>query len=253
MELIFVGTSSGRTSLNRFHSSFLLKSESENILIDTGDGISKALMNQNIDFNSITDIILSHYHSDHLAGLPSLLTQMIIKNRTVPLNIFTHSKLLVPLNSFLEICYIFLDKTPFNINLVGFDFSDKIAVTDSLSLTAKQNSHVTNKHNILDTKINFISMSFLFELTGKKIIYTSDISAPEDLYLFQESKGGIFITEATHLPYSKLEDIISINSPDKIFLTHIDNEKELYDWYYKLPLNKKEKFIIASEGMTISL
>ncbi|MCB9257926.1 MAG: hypothetical protein H6612_01130 [Ignavibacteriales bacterium] len=57
MELIFIGTSSGRTSLTKFHSSLLFKINSKNILIDSGDGISKALLNQKISANKITDII----------------------------------------------------------------------------------------------------------------------------------------------------------------------------------------------------
>ena len=253
MELLFIGTSSGRTSLNRFHSSILFKSKLKNVLIDTGDGVAKALMNQNIEFNSIKDIILSHFHSDHLAGLPSLLTQMIINKRTEPLNIFTHSTLLESLHSFLEITYLFLDKIEFELNLIGFELDERVLITDSFYLTAKQNSHIRNKYNINSEKVKFISMSFLVEYSEKKIIYTSDISSTEDLFLFGDINSDIFITEAAHLPFKKLEEILINNSSERIYLTHIDNEKEVYKWYDELSSKHKEKFIIAAEGLTITL
>ncbi|MEO8398834.1 MAG: MBL fold metallo-hydrolase, partial [Ignavibacteriaceae bacterium] len=72
----FIGTGSGKTSLKRFHSSFLILNESYNLLVDTGDGISKALLLQNINYNSIDGILISHLHPDHYTGLPLLLVQM---------------------------------------------------------------------------------------------------------------------------------------------------------------------------------
>ena len=99
----------------------------------------------------------------------------------------------------------------------------------------------------------FLKCNKSFEFPEKNIVYTSDISSQEDLYLFQNTRTDFFITEATHLPYSKLEDIIPIYSPDKIYLTHIDSEKELQNWYKNLPSGKKEKFIITTDGMAVRL
>ena len=100
MKLKFIGTSSGQTSLNRNHSSLFFQLGSTNILIDAGDGISKALLHQNVDHSLIDKIIISHFHSDHLAGLPSLLTQMIIAKRRKAIEIYTHKSLLKTLEKF---------------------------------------------------------------------------------------------------------------------------------------------------------
>jgi len=116
MELIFIGTGSGRTSLNRFHSSLLFKDGSQKILVDCGDGISRALLTQNISVNLISDIIITHYHSDHLAGLTSLITQMIIQSRKSELNIFTHIELVDTLNLFMQTNYIFKYIFDFSLN-----------------------------------------------------------------------------------------------------------------------------------------
>ncbi|MCW8849960.1 MAG: MBL fold metallo-hydrolase, partial [Melioribacteraceae bacterium] len=224
MELVFIGTGSGRTSLKRHHSSFCFVDQRKVVLIDVGDGICKALLSQSIDFNSITDIIISHYHSDHLAGLPSLLTQMIIQKRTAKLNIFTHSNLVNSLKIFLNISSIFLEKLNFDVEIVPFEFDKPITLSNNITVSAKQNSHVSNKHNLSIDNINFISSSFLFEYGKKKIVYTSDIGNYEDLFLFQDYNADFFITESTHVPLEKMDDAITILNPDQVYLTHIDNE-----------------------------
>jgi ribonuclease Z len=253
MELIFVGTGSGRTSLNRFHSSLLFRDKNNSILIDCGDGISKALLSQNIPINSISHIVISHYHSDHLAGLPSLLTQMIIQNRTSPIKIYTHIKLIENLESFLEISLLFKEKLNFSLEIIGFDFTSVTKITDLFTFESKQNSHVYNKYKIENSKVNFISCSFLINVLGKKILYTSDIGSYEDLFLFNSIKPDIFITEATHVQLNKVENAITIMNPNKTYLTHIDNEDKILSWYKKLPETQKSKINIAADGNRIQL
>src|SRR5690606_40471278 len=76
MEIKFVGTGSGQTSLNRYHSSFLINTGGFNLLVDAGDGVSRALMHQKVLYNFIDGVLISHFHPDHYAGLTSLIVQM---------------------------------------------------------------------------------------------------------------------------------------------------------------------------------
>ena len=253
MELLFIGTGSGRTSLNRNHSSFCFVDSGKTVLMDAGDGISNALLSQKIEFNSIADIIISHYHSDHLAGLPSLLTQMIIDKRTNKLKIFTHDHLVNSLVTFLNTSYIFLEKLNFVVQIVPFEFEESINLSNKMTFSAKKNSHIRNKHNLSIDNINFISSSFLFKLGKLKIVYTSDIGSYEDLFLFQESPINIFITEAAHIPLEKIENAITILNPTQVYLTHIDNEEEIHNWFRELSIEKKQTIIVAKDGMKIIL
>jgi ribonuclease Z len=90
VKITFVGTGSGKTSLNQFHSSILISSESYNLLIDAGDGISRALLFNEINFNTVDGIVITHFHPDHFSGLPSLIFQMKISDRKKPLDVFIH-------------------------------------------------------------------------------------------------------------------------------------------------------------------
>lgn len=253
MELIFIGTSSGKTDLNRFHSSLLFKSGSKNILIDAGDSISRALLNQDIAINKITDIIFSHYHSDHLAGLPSLITQMIISKRTESLNFYTHQKLVGPILQFLEISYIFIDKLDFKIQIIPFSFDENVRIEKEFEFKARQNEHIRNKYNIIGKNLEFISSSFLFKIIGKKVIYTSDIGSTSDLHLFEKKNADLFITETTHLNYTDIQPILNDINPKRVILTHIENETSLLEWIETLSDFEKTKIILADDGMTLNI
>ena len=126
MKIKFLGTGSGKTSLNRYHSSFLLSSSNHNLLVDCGDGISKAILKQNINFNSIDSILISHFHADHFSGLPSLITQMKLTSRKNDLTIYVQLSEKDFLEDFIFHSYLFKERMAFNFNIVSFDEEKEI-------------------------------------------------------------------------------------------------------------------------------
>ncbi|MCP5062778.1 MAG: ribonuclease Z [Ignavibacteriae bacterium] len=255
MKLKFIGTGSGKTSLSRFHSSFLVSTNNKNILIDAGDGISKALLTQNISYNTIDSLILTHYHSDHLAGLPSLLTQMIIEKRTLPFNIYTHKKLVKALECFLHSSFLFPETFDFKVEIIGIDFEEKFIVNDNFSFIAKQNSHINNKHKLALDDIHFISSSFLINVENKKIFYTSDVGNADDFYLFQNEEVDLFITETTHITLEEIKNVIISQRYKSVILTHIDDDKTnlLSKFAKMLEISYNVDVILAEDGLTIGL
>lgn len=256
MKIVFIGTSSGRTSLRRFHSSFLIKSKKYNLLIDAGDGISKALLKCKIDYNSIDAILFSHYHADHFTGIGALITQMKLIGRTKILTIYTHKNLIQPLNNLINSVYMFKENLGFELDIIGFDFDEKIRMNNNLNFTARQNSHIQQKEFLSNYPSEmFVSSSFLFEIENKKIFYSSDIGTSNDLYLFENAKPDFMITETMHIATDDIYEAFKKIKPKKIFLTHIDEpkEKELNKWYCNLPSKDKRKIIICSDGLEFKL
>ena len=255
MQLKFIGTGSGKTSLKRFHSSLFFTIDREKILIDSGDGISKALLKQNISWNSLDEIIITHFHADHLAGLPSLLTQMIIEKRNKPLKIYTHSKLISLLEKLLQTSFLFKETFSFKVSIVGFEFNKEIFISENFSFLAKQNSHIINKHNIKNPNISFISASFLFKVADKKIIYTSDIGNKNDFLLFENINADYFISETTHIQLTELEENILKQNHKSVILTHIsDSEEEiLHNFAKRLNNSYNINVILAEDGMNFAL
>jgi ribonuclease Z len=73
MEVIFLGTSCMIPTKERNTSAMLVTYKDENILIDCGEGTQRQLRIAGIKPTCITKILISHWHGDHVLGLPGLL------------------------------------------------------------------------------------------------------------------------------------------------------------------------------------
>lgn len=76
IEIIFLGTSCMQPTKTRNHSAIFLQYGTENILFDCGEGTQRQMRIAGIKPAKITKILLSHWHGDHVFGLPGLLSTM---------------------------------------------------------------------------------------------------------------------------------------------------------------------------------
>ncbi len=73
MKLIFLGTSSMVPTKERNHTSQILLYDDEGILVDCGEGTQRQLRFARIKPSKITKILITHWHGDHVFGLPGLM------------------------------------------------------------------------------------------------------------------------------------------------------------------------------------
>ena len=76
MEIVFLGTASMVPTKERNPSSILISYGSEGILIDCGEGTQRQLKITGIKLTKITKILISHWHGDHVLGLPGLIQSL---------------------------------------------------------------------------------------------------------------------------------------------------------------------------------
>ncbi len=256
MNILFIGTSSGITDLNRFHSSILFQTGNTELLIDCGDGFSHAFVKQNLSFkNNINSILITHFHPDHLAGLPSLLTQMKLSGREKELNILVYKSQLLTLKKLLNSLYIFPETFPFKINFIVFTDS-VIDLKNGLEIVVKLNTHIKPKHNaVIYDKIEFVSVSLLVKFNDINIVYTSDIGCFEDLHLFKDNMVNCFITETTHISIDELLTALKEIKSDKFVLTHYQTKtfKEIFDNKYIRKSIDDNRLIKAYDGLYLSI
>jgi len=88
MQIIFLGTSSMIPTKERNHSSVLIIYGSENILVDCGEGTQRQLKIAGIKLTKITKILISHWHGDHVLGLPGLIQSMSASDYDKTLKIY---------------------------------------------------------------------------------------------------------------------------------------------------------------------
>jgi ribonuclease BN (tRNA processing enzyme) len=254
--IVFIGTSSAKTCLNRFHSSLFDKAHSFNLLNDCGDGISRALLTQGISLDLIDGILFSHLHPDHSAGFASLIVQMKQLKREKKLKIFCHKNVAETLRMFLFHSFVFTERSSFEIEYCEFEHGEKIVLSNEFNLIFKQNSHLDEYSNYLDDKHkDFASSSFLLTLGERKVYYSGDIGSQEDLYLFEDQNPMIIITEATHIKWESILDFIKAKKPEKIYLTHLNDDLEVelkhkIDSFLKILSNR---IVLAFDGLYLKL
>lgn len=76
MEVIFLGTSSMVPTKDRNQSGVLLRYKNEGILVDCGEGTQRQFKQKGIPLTRITKILISHWHGDHVFGLPGVISSL---------------------------------------------------------------------------------------------------------------------------------------------------------------------------------
>lgn len=255
-EIKFIGTGSGMASLNRYFSSFIISFENFNLLVDAGDGISRALLSQGVSFSYINGILLTHLHPDHYSGLASLLVQMKLTCRSNDIQILVHKNLKHPVENYLHHSYIFKEKMGFKILVETFNHDEILKLNDSFSFIGRQNSHLNKyeKYNN-ENELNFSCSSILFKVDKRNIFYTGDIGSEEDIYLFKDHEINIMISELTHVSIEDLLEAYKNLKPERLYLTHYsDEDKENFiARKNEFLLKEKDKIMMAFDGLTIQV
>lgn len=79
MQLTFLGTSAMVPTKERNHSAVLVSYGSDGILIDCGEGTQRQMKIAGVKPSKVTKILISHWHGDHVLGIPGLI-QTLAKN-----------------------------------------------------------------------------------------------------------------------------------------------------------------------------
>ena len=87
LTLRFLGTSGSRPTVERNVSSIALVREGETLLIDCGEGTQRQMMRYGVSF-TLSDILFTHLHADHILGLLGLLRTMRLGGRTEPMRLW---------------------------------------------------------------------------------------------------------------------------------------------------------------------
>ena len=88
IKITFLGTTCMQPTKTRNHSGIYISYEKENILFDCGEGTQRQLRIANLKPSKITRICISHWHGDHVMGLPGLLSTMAADQYSKTLHIY---------------------------------------------------------------------------------------------------------------------------------------------------------------------
>jgi len=88
IELVFLGTGSAVPTAKRNHPATLLKYKNETLLFDCGEGVQRQFRKARENPCKLTRIFLTHWHGDHVLGLPGLLQTLKLSAYSKTLHIY---------------------------------------------------------------------------------------------------------------------------------------------------------------------
>jgi ribonuclease Z len=86
--LYVLGSAAAVSDLTHDNTHFLLIGATSRILIDCGSNPMDKLNVLGLDQNSLDDVVLTHFHPDHVSGFPNMLMQLWLLGRHRPLRVY---------------------------------------------------------------------------------------------------------------------------------------------------------------------
>ncbi|MDI6639318.1 MAG: ribonuclease Z [Methanocellales archaeon] len=88
LKVTFLGTGGTLPTTNRNPSAIIINRKGELILFDCGEGTQQQMMRAKTGMRNLTSLFITHYHADHILGIPGLIQTMSFQGRTEPLHIY---------------------------------------------------------------------------------------------------------------------------------------------------------------------
>lgn len=207
MKITFLGTSSMVPTKERAHPSILLNYKNENILIDCGENTQRQLKLANIPITKITRLLISHWHGDHVLGIPGLIQSLAANEYSKTLQIYgpKHTK-----NFIKNMAKTFFLEGKIKIKISEVK-SGKIINEKDFYIEAKPLKHnipalaysfiIKDKIRIKKSYIKNIKGKILKKLAqGKDIKYKNKIIKASKATYRQKGKKITYISDTKYFP-----------------------------------------------------
>ena len=228
VEITFLGTSCMQPTKKRNHPSFMLSYKTENILFDCGENVQRQMRLTGIKPAKVTRLLISHWHGDHVFGIPGLMSSMGADQYAKKLYIYgpkgskkylTHlfksfaSNDIIPYEVKEVKSGVFFENDDFQLiaeplkhsaDCVGFSFIEKdrlrikVDKAEKLGLSGPILGKLQEGKNVTHEGKKIKSSDLTYLVEGKKISYIAD-TLPCNGANKLAKDADLLISEGTHL------------------------------------------------------
>jgi len=138
IDVCLLGTGGMMPLPGRFLTSLYVRYDGHALLIDCGEGTQTAIRTASLRFKCIEGILITHFHADHMSGLPGLFLTLGNEGRTEPLHMYGPAGLSRVVNALRSI----VPELPYEIVFHEFSGPETPCFRlSSLNITAIHASH----------------------------------------------------------------------------------------------------------------
>lgn len=228
IKITFLGTSASIPSANRNPTSILLQYKDENILIDCAEGTQRQLRKAKLNPCKINKILITHWHGDHVFGMPGLFQTMVLSEYNREMSIFGPKNTKNFMKNFVS---IFVPVFKFKAEVHEIDsYKKPFFETEDFYLEAEKMEHgtPTNAYNFVIKdklridksklkKSKLPSGKHLYDLSkGKDITFKGKKYKAKDLTYIEKGKKISTILDTVYnnriIPFVKNADLLICES-----------------------------------------
>ena len=136
IKITFLGTSDAVPSAARNHPAILLTYSGENILVDCGEGTQRQFRKAKLNPCKINRILITHWHADHVLGIPGLIKTLALRGYKKTLYIYGPKGTKSFMKIFLKL-FAFRQEYPIKVQEVEGKFFE----TEDFYLEARKMTH----------------------------------------------------------------------------------------------------------------
>ena len=136
LDVLFLGTAGSSPSPRRGLPATLVRRGGDRLLVDCGEGTQRQLM-RSIGLIELEEIFITHFHADHVLGLPGMLKTFALRQRERPLTI--HGP--IGLRQLLELLAPVIGRLTFELVVVELAPNDELE-RDGYRIAAFATEHV---------------------------------------------------------------------------------------------------------------
>ena len=192
-QIVILGSSAAVSDAEHDNTHLLLMGERTTpILIDAGSNPLGKLKNMGVDDDTVQDVILTHFHPDHVSGVPNMLMHMWLLGRQAPLRFYGLHHCI---NRMEDMLMAFQwDEWP-NFFPVTFH-----RVQERRAATVLENEEFVITAYPVDHFVPTVGLRVENKLNGRVLAYSCDTEPTDSLYELAAGAPDLLIHEAAGPP-----------------------------------------------------
>ena len=137
LDITLLGTGGMMPLPRRWVTSLLVRYNGASLLVDCGEGTQIALREKGWSFKPVNTILLTHFHADHIAGLPGFFLTMGNSDRTEPVTVIGPRGL----SRIMTAVRTIAPELPFEVNFIEIEGNEQTFLIDGMEITAFRVQH----------------------------------------------------------------------------------------------------------------